>query len=483
MHLPLLRLEALRPCWSEPGAYAVLERDVVTALSPEAARAGVRAGMRGGGVSAVAPATRLLERAPDREQGALRAIAMALMQYSPDVAHADDASIVLDVGASLRLFRGPRALCRLVRASVAALGFTAQLGMAPTAHGAWLLARRARRKGQVLRRRTLSLPSLGARLDRLPCDLLPAALPHQTWLAGIGATDVGALRRLPRAGLQRRTSPALLCELDRAYGDGAEMFEWIKPPLQFSERVDTFDRIEQADALLHGAGYLLCQLVGWLNARRQAVRRFVLLLEHERGRAAIAPTPIEIVLAEPAWRETHLMRLLKERLGKVELRAPVIALRLEARHIEPMAPPNATLFPEPGGNAQDYRRLLELLTARLGADNVLSPAMAQDYRPELCNAWTPAHHPRAKAEGEHTLAGRPFWLLPRPIALMMRGERPFYGSALKIVSGPERLEAGWWNDQTAARDYYVARGADASCYWIYLERVKDARWYLHGLYA
>ena len=69
----------------------------------------------------------------------------------------------------------------------------------------------------------------------------------------------------------------------------------------------------------------------------------------------------------------------------------------------------------------------------------------------------------------------------------MRNERPFYGSPLMLISGPERIEAGWWNDETAARDYFIAQGTDASCYWIYLERMQlgaqAPRWFLHGLYA
>jgi protein ImuB len=189
------------------------------------------------------------------------------------------------------------------------------------------------------------------------------------------------------------------------------------------------------------------------------------------------------MLAEPAWHEAHLIRLLKERLGKLTLDAPVIALRLEAVKIEAMLPPNASLFPEPGGTPQDYHRLLELLTARLGADNVLTPAAVDDYRPEICNAWMPATAKRPKTQVEDVFDDRPFWLLPKPIALLMRDNRPFYGSPLKIIGGPERLEAGWWNDQTAARDYFIAQGSDASCYWIYLERTVDARWFLHGLYA
>nr|WP_296002084.1 DNA polymerase Y family protein [Rugamonas sp.] len=476
-------LEALRPRWSEPGPYAVIDQDQVMTMSAGAALGGVRAGMRSGGVSAVAPNTVMLERAPEKEELALDAIASALMQYTPELTFQSDFSILLDVSASLTLFRGAHALCSRVMRTIATLGFTAQLGAAPSAEGAWLLARSGRSKGLPLRRRVLSMTSMRRRLALLPCGLMPAAAPFHGWLNDIGARRIGALRQLPRAGLLRRTSKELLTTLDRAFGEAPEMFEWIKPPRRFSARMETFDRVEHADALLHGATRLILQLVGWLTSLQQAVRVFTFYLEHERGHAAVAPTALEIMLAEPAWHEGHLIRLLKERLGKVALSAPVIALRLEAVKIEAMLPPNASLFPQPGGSPQDYHRLLELLTARLGPENVLTPADVDDCRPEVCNAWLPATAKRPATPVEEILGGRPFWLLPKAIPLLMRDERPFYGSPLKIVSGPERLEAGWWNDQTVARDYYVAQGSDASCYWIYLERVKDARWYLHGLYA
>lgn len=452
-------------------------------MSLPAAQAGIRLGMRAGGVAAVAPTTMLLDRAPDKEAQALDAIATALMQYTPEVTLQDHCSLLIDVSASLTLFNGAHALCLRVTRSIHALGFTLQLGAAPTAGGAWLLARNRRSRTMPLMRRVLTLATLHTRLDRLPCDLLPQTTDYLNWLIDIGARDLGSLRKLPRAGLLRRTSKALLAELDRAYGEAPEMFEWIKPPLQFSARVETFDRIEHADALLMGASSLILQLVGWLTALQQAVRVFTLFLEHERGREAMPPTELEVALAEPAWHEEHLIRLLKERLNKVELIAPVIALRLQALKVEPMLPPTTSLFPEPGGTPQDYHRLLELLTARLGADNVLCPADVDDYRPEVCNTWQPATDQRTKSKVEEILDGRPFWLLPKPIALIMRDNRPFYGSPLKFIHGPERLEAGWWNDQTAARDYFIGQANDASCYWIYLERTADARWFLHGLYA
>jgi protein ImuB len=439
--------------------------------------------MRTGGVTAVSPTTVVLDRNEDKEGMALDAIAMALLQYTPEVSYANNFCILMDVSASLTLFDGPLAICRRINASVTALGFTVKLGAAPTATGAWLLSRSHREKTRPLRRRALTMTTLTALLNRLSCTSLSATLPYAEWLYEIGVSTLGDLRKLPRPGLLRRTDQHLLEELDRAYGLASELFEWIKIPAKFSARMETFDRIEHADALMFGATRLIVQLTGWLVSLQQAVSIFVLFLEHERGRYAIAPTEIEIGLAESAWHEEHLIRLLQERLGRVELIAPVIAIRLEVRKVTAMLPPTMSLFPEPGGTPADWNRLMELLIARVGKSNVLTPNCVDDYRPEICNAWVPTMDKLSNKNEGHTIVERPFWILAKPIALQMRGDRPIYGSPLKLVRGPERVEAGWWDNQAVARDYFVAQNAESGCYWIYLERASEPHWFLHGLYA
>ncbi|NHZ99109.1 DNA polymerase Y family protein [Massilia sp. CCM 8734] len=484
LYLPLLPLESLRPSWSEPGRYAVIDSGQVQVASTLAMADGVHPGMRVGGVAALSPATVMLERDLAREIAALEAIALAMMQYTPDVAYENDQGVLLDVGPSLRLFGGMRRLCSLVRHSVTRLGLTVVLAAAPTAGGAWLLARTPRKRSDILRRRCVRESTLRTLLDSLDCQLLPMTTPYRAWLHAIGVADLGGLRRLPRAGLLRRTSKAMVQELDRAYGDLQEMRKWIRPPAHFTAYVETFERVEHAEALMAGATGLILQMTGWLTAQQLAVSTFTLALEHERGRAAVAPTVLSITLAEPVWKEDHLLRLLKERLAKTELSAFVLGLKLDASQLHPMAPPTEDLFPEPGGSPEDFNRLLELLAARLGAENVLMPLQEPDHRPEVCNSWVPASaRIRTGASRDPELLERPSLVLPKPIRLLVRNERPFYGSPLRIISGPERIEAGWWNDQTVARDYYVAQGEDASCFWIYLERTADAQWYLHGLYG
>jgi protein ImuB len=481
--LPWLPLQALCPRWSEPLPLAIVDGGKVIAMSRMAAAQGARIGMRAASVQAVAPDLRLQQRDLLRERQSFDAVALALMQYTPEIAAADERSLLLEVGASLSLFGGPRKLSHRVRASVHALGFSAGIGMAPTAQGAWLFAHDRYRSVPRLRR-TLKIQTMRRRLDALPFPLLPETAPHAEWLDGIGCRTLADLRRLPRTGLKRRTQGGLLDALDRAYGEAPELFDWLQAPENFSASVELPYRIDDAPLLLLAAQRLLAQMTGWLVARQQAVSRLVLWLDHERGRARREPTALEIVLAEPSWQEDHLTRLLKERLSRLTLPAPVIALRLEATQLAAWVPPNTELFAKPGGTPEDYHRLLELLAARLGPDAVTLPAPRADYRPELANTWQAATEPGVPLPAGMPAASRPFWLLEQPLPLVVRQHRPFYGSPLRLLSGPERIEAGWWDGELALRDYFVAEGEEGACYWVYRERdAGSARWFLHGLFG
>ncbi|MBC8740409.1 DNA polymerase Y family protein [Paraburkholderia sp. UCT31] len=482
VHLPRLPLEVFRPSWSrttEAGA-AVLERDRVILCDTSARDTGLRPGMKRGGVLTLAPDTLLFERSEAREEEAARDVALALMQFTPLVVISDETTILMDVSASLRLFGGALRVCQLVKTVLLRFGFTFSFSTAPTGQGAWLLAR-------IGGGRVISQRSLERALDRLPVTLLPAARKYADWFEGIGCNSIGELRKLPRAGLKRRCGDGLLDALDAALGEAPELFEWLQTPPVFDARLELPDRVEHAEAVLFAGQRLISQLSGWLVARQLVMTRFILYLEHERGREAAPPTAVDVALAEPTWEDRHLVRLLKERLGRITLVAPVIAIRLEAKDVQAAAPPSEELFPQPGGSKEDHNRLLELLVARLGADKVLRPAPVADHRPETANRWVPL----ADAEKLIPPPGdlpRPAWLLENPVQLLTRQHRPFYGSPLRTVSPPERIEAGWHDGEMVTRDYFVAQGEDFAYYWIFRERVSsrdedDPRWFLHGLFG
>jgi protein ImuB len=503
--MPQLSIDAFRPNWLADIGTVVLDKNRVIAVSAFAQAAGVQLDMRSSSVQMLLPNAQIKQRDSERESVALHRVALALLQYSPQVVVAEQDSILINVGASLRLFGGVRCLCRHVMKTMAALGMRATLGCAATARGAWLFAHAVVRNAAARSVATsrsgkvcLSPNKLPHHLDRLAISLLPAAEPWLDWLQGIGCHQLGALRQLPRSGLQRRCGKALLHSMDCAYGEATELYRWLEVPPQFSARMELPDRIEHAETILNFARSLLLQLCGWLTNKQLAVTKIELQLEHERGRVAMPPTLLDIALAEATWREEHLSRLLKERLAQLKLDAPVIAIRLYARQVEAMQAPSASLFPEPGGSKEEHHRLLELLVARLGADNVLQAAPLADHRPEVANHWISVvqdRKPLRQSELSNSAVNRPAWLLHQALPLSMHNHRPCYGTPLKLLSPAERIEAGWWNGELVTRDYFVAENAAHVRCWIYRERISqsgqthqknnddDAIWYLHGLFG
>lgn len=444
-----------------------------------AREAGVVPGMKQGGVTTLSPDAAVYDRSVEREREMQREVALGLLRFSPQVAVCDEETIVVDVTASLRLFGGIRSICSQLRNVVKSIGVTARTSVAPTGQGAWLLAKRGRC-------RVLKMRSLERNLDALPFMVVQEVRAYADWFQGLGCRALSDIRRLPRAGLKKRCGVDLLDSLDRAYGLSPELYQWLEVPPTFSARAELPDRVEHAEAVLFSARRLIVQLCGWLSAQQLALTHATVSLEHERGRQAVEPTTLEIALAEPTWHEEHLVRLLKERLGRTELPAAVLAVRLTASKVEPAEPPSDSLFPDPGGSSEDHNRLIELLVARLGAENVLRPAPTSDHRPEHANRWVPVQD-EAKPTIPPVGLPRPTWLLDEPVRLMVKNHRPFYGSPLKLVSTGERIEAGWHDRELVTRDYYVAEAADKSCYWIYRERPsvtsEEVRWFLHGLFG
>ena len=180
---------------------------------------------------------------------------------------------------------------------------------------------------------------------------------------------------------------------------------------------------------------------GWLAASQLAVRKITLSLEHERGRRARPPTELELALSQPAWQPAQILGLLREKLGRMTLTDPVIAVALLAPRPWP-SPPPAPRFP--GSTAEDQTRLLDLLSARWAAGACAAPG-PRPIRPEAANAWGDALQAPAGAEPLPALLDRPFWLLDPPQPLRLAGDRPQYrGQALRLMRGPERIESGWW---------------------------------------
>jgi protein ImuB len=257
-------------------------------------------------------------------------------------------------------------------------------------------------------------------------------------------------------------------------------------------------------------------VTAWAAARHGRVAGFRLQLHHEsrlktRDDPAARVTTLEIGLGEPVSDTAHLQSLLRERLHRLPLAAPVLELGLACDALVEGAPPNAELFPAAPGVGEGWQRLLERFEARLGAQNVRRLQVVADHRPELATAriqgGAAASKPAASKNGPLRLPGsaeadeilsedpanwprlrRPVWLLARPQPLREESGTPLLaGRPLWLVAGPERIEAGWWDEDFAARDYFIAQDDEGALLWVYRFRhappADESGWYLHGRFG
>ena len=424
------------------------------------------------------------------EPATLQALAIWALQFTPRVALADDA-VLMEVEASLRLFGGRRALRDRVWSEGQELG-VGQLAWAPNSLAALALARAGRENG-------LRGP-LEALLDALPMTVLSAVRPHALTLAHIGCRTLGDVRALPRGGIARRFDKALLHALDQAYGLAPEVHEWVNLPETFEARLELVFRVDEASALMLGARCLLLQMCGWLAARHSGVTAFTLHWAHDvmRSREAGEGGHLTVGTAEPTRNVEHLCRLLAEHLAKVELAAPVGDLRLTADTVHRLTEASASLLPDNAVHQGETLHLvLERLAARLGPERVLRPVLVEDHRQEWMCRWqaTPLALPRKSVPGPEL--PQPTFVLPLPLRLAMRGNRPIYQGELQLLAGPQRVEGGWWDrvvsgpgeedvgtTRHVARDYWVALSALAGVLWVFQTRLDEApAWYLHGHFA
>ncbi|QCB48511.1 DNA polymerase Y family protein [Hydrogenophaga sp. PAMC20947] len=423
------------------------------------------------------------------EPATLQALAIWALQFTPRVALADDA-VLMEVAGSVRLFGGRRALRDKVWGEGRELG-VGQLAWAPNSLAALALARAGRENG-------LRGP-LEALLDALPMAVLSAVRPHALTLSHIGCRTLGDVRALPRGGMARRFDKALLTALDQTYGLAPEVHQWVGLPETFEARLELMFRVDEASALLSGARRLLLQMAGWLAARHSGVTAFTLHWAHDvmRSREVGEGGHLTVGTAEPTRNVEHLSRLLAEHLGKVELAAPVGDLRLSADTVHRLTEASASLLPDNAVHQGETLHLvLERLAARLGPERVLRPVLTEDHRQEWMCRWQPAPLvlPRKPAPGPEL--PQPTFVLPQPLRLAMRGNRPIYQGELQLLAGPQRVEGGWWDRVSGtpvdeaettrymARDYWVALSALAGVLWVFQTRLDhEPAWYLHGHFA
>lgn len=480
IYLPNLPLEANR---TSDAAFAIVEEQHgiyrIVQTDPLAAADGVMVGQSSNAALALLPTLTLTERSPVREQQVLEQLATWLERFSSFVSIAGKNLLLLEIAGSLRLFGGLPQLRQAIAKGLESQGFAAALAIAPTPLGAIWLARAGRRR--CIRAEENLSPALRA----LPLACLHWPQGQCEALAGMGIATVGDCLRLPREGFARRFGAERLLELDRALGHLPDPRDSWRAPERFCADFEMSEEQSDRELLLNICHELLVSHEQFLLARQLGTQRLCFSFFHLKS------TATELTLGS-ALADRSAMRwfdLLKIRFEALRLPEAVIAVRLRSGLSQPLQAETAKLGFNVKAGQQRRRysiaQLAERLIARIGDQSVNAVNMVAEHRPEYAFR---VQHPLSDWSA-NTLDGRnpverPLWMLPEPALLSADRGYPLHkGCRLTLLDGPERLETGWWDDDSISRDYYTAINAAGIRLWVFRNRRRTPDWYLHGFFG
>ncbi|MEL7310678.1 MAG: DNA polymerase Y family protein [Pseudomonadota bacterium] len=509
LYFPGLPLQALQGQCSVSTPSVVVDDDrqrTVIAVNRAASGCGLVAGQSLRTAMALCQELDVLERAPEKEAALLAEVAQRLMSLSPQVCQQPPQSLLLEVRGSLKLFGGIENLLARLHAHCLP-DHHVRYAVAPTPMGACWLVRGGLspvpgdivNQGLDAREFLQLLNALDLGVTHWPDTTLNA-------LREMGIYTIGDCRRLPRAGLARRFGVEVPQDLAKALGELPDIRDVLIPQPQFDAVMQLDAELTSTGALLPVCTSLLRQLEIDLRSRQAAVRELQFGFHAWQGQAG----QVALSLCAPSHCVADWLPVLQAQLETVELQQPVVAVSLSAvaQDALELASKSLDLTSNEGfavAIPDSGYALLDRLRARLGKDAVARLLHVAEHRPErasqsvaVFDADTITSKPLPPdwqicdvplPEQSRTAASiwlqRPLWLLERPQPLTLCGERPCHLGVLVLNHGPERISAGWWDQNNSARDYFVATDIDAARLWVFRTWTKqhEPRWWLHGVFG
>lgn len=441
--------------------------------------------------------------------------------------------LLLDVTGIPQLFGGEVGLLEAVSDWLRRQHLFGCLGLAASVGAAWALANYRTRQADG-HHAASTAQNVEAIADELPaCRYcwIPDDEDHEAAVANLplaglrqppetiaslhklGIHRIGDLGQLPRAGMATRLGENLLERWDQAAGRKREPIVSLHSSPDWNlEQVLEYPT-QNRDSIAEIVRRLSRELSTRLNRRGEGGLRLVCRLDFVQR----PPLVLQLGLFRPTNDAGHLEMLLVGQLEQ-QLRhgtaAPLWRLSLQATLTAPLVWRQADLFD--GGESvgrQEFARLVDTLSSRLGRKNVLSAKVRRDAQPELACEFQPMTGRRADGEAQDTIRKlssrlarqqaeptsrdpmrRPTQLLSPPAPIQVVVHQPAdsdtcpirfqYQNVWHVITaynGPERLESGWWRGPSTRRDYFRVISQRGSWWWIYRD-LTSGKWYLHGCF-
>lgn len=464
-------------------ACALLDREGgkhIKDATPQARRAGVRAGMTVAQAETVCPGVRLLSVSTADVEAAEAALADVGYAFAPRIETGGE-NIFFAVEDLGQLFPTEQAIVQSVQAQAARVGLGTRVAIADS-KGIARIATRAREWVVVppggTATRTFVAP-LSVRLFSQDQSLLEAL---DRW----GIHTAGELAALPTAQVMLRLGKpgALACKLAR--GEDDESFVPRFPADALEEGLDLDYGVAELEPLSFLLRGLVDRILQRLACRSLACAGLTVRLALEPRGLDVRTVPV----AAPTRETSTLLDLVRLDLSRRPPGAPVVGMRLLALPARVRATQLDLL--RPAGPAPDrLAATVARLAALVGPENVGAPATVDTWREEAVAVVPFSVHSDARPDRsphEPTLTirrRRP----PESIEVLMGRDEP---TALRgkettarilVAAGPYRMSGEWWDDDHGgwAREYWNVHASDGAVYRIHRDQ-KNGQWFLDGYF-
>ncbi len=484
----------------------------VRVCSQEANALGVHVGMSLADAKALSTELLLYELNLSECQVALEELCLWATRFSPLTGvepvgpHASfPEALLLDVTGCASVFGGEEKLLNLAVSSFNKHGYKIRAAIASTLGAAWALTHYGKP--------TVIAPDAPDKLKTLLEPLPLASLRLSDDVLGdlrpLGLHRIGDVLRQPRSSLPSRFGEELLRRLDQALGQVPETLMTLRPEPEFSVARSFEYPVRSSEMLFTILQSMVKTLADELKSAQRGALHVECWLHHEIAQ----PVCVGIALHRSSHSPKHLWRLLHARLedhfrtpmkaiaGRfkrkhrlvdtakslvIEAEESIEAVALHVTASEGVTDQQLPLFERArdDGSSGELNLLLDRLVTRLGAASVRRVGVADDHLPERCfNLRALAERAPAIDNVEAVEAPRPIRLLPRPLpaqvvwpsSIACEGQR----HAIQNVTGPERIESGWWRERDQRRDYYIVEVESGARYWLF-EDLLQHRWFVHG---
>ncbi|GDY25795.1 nucleotidyltransferase [Agarivorans sp. Toyoura001] len=455
LDFPQLALDLLQREHPAEHALAIHHNKQIIQLNQVAYQLGVYLGSSLNTAYQLAPQLHLYQQADLSCESYFDSLAQQALQYCAQVALHEEQGLYISGAGMLSIYQQPEKHLKQLAEHYQRQQVSFRIAYAETAIAArWLVRSQDIKHPET---GTKHLPDLALSYSDLPSAQV-------TSLQAMGLYTIKQLSNLPRPELRKRLGEESLGALDQALGLQNTPFTFIQTKACYQQRFPLLSETHTIQGLSFPLKQACQHLQQWLRQRQLSSNTLLLTLSfRDKPSEQVSLKSARLLQTSQDW-----LALFRLKLDTLRLPAAVLEFSLYCQALYPLGSEVSSLFEQQ--QSSDDNLLFDQLSVRLGEHTISRLSCQADYRPERASQYLPLQ--QQDTLSYPSLFPRPCWLLPQLKPINIRH--------FTLLSPPERIASGWWDEQSINRDYYMAQCPQQGIAWIFQE---NKQWFLHGWFA